>query len=215
MKPFLLVLSLLVASWLPAQAPVPTQAPAQEPAPAQPAAQPSVPAPWDVSGIAAALATQSSHLRPVLNQLTPPEWVNQGAPMAYVQQWQSAQRELADVERAEQSMEKQPDRMTLVLDTYFRLQSLETRLDSLVAGARRYQNSESGDRIVAALGESAANREKLRDYVSDLATQKEQELGVMDREAQRCRTNLNRQPAPAPTPAPRRTPAPKAAPKQP
>ena len=201
----LLASGLFLASWLPAQAPVPNQ-------PTDPT---GVAAPWDISQTVAALAAQTSHLKPILDEVTPPDWVTKGAPVAYVQQWQNAKRELADVERDEQSLEKQPDRLSLALDTYFRLQSLETRLNSLVDGARRYQSPVAGDMFVAAVGESAANRDKLRDYISDLATQKEQEFSVVDREAQRCRTTLNRQPAALPQSTPRRAPAPKAAPKQP
>lgn len=210
MKPLRWIAALLLVPWLSAQAP----APAQTPALAQTGDANGVAAPWDVSQTVTALASQTSRLKPLLDQVTPREWLNKGAPEAYVSQWESAQRELADVQRVAQSLEKQPDRLTVALDTYFRLQSLETRLNSLVDGVRRYQNPAVGDLLVGVLGESAANRDKLRDYISDLASQKEQEFTVVDREAQRCRTTLNRQPArPAPAKAPA---APKpTAPKQP
>jgi hypothetical protein len=210
MKSFVWIATLSLVPWLSAQAPAPAQAPVQAPDP------PGVTAPWDVSRTILALAEQTSRLKPLLDQVTPREWLNKGAPEAYVGQWQSAQRELADVQRAAQSLQKQPERLTLALDTYFRVQSLETRLNSLVEGIRRYQNPAVGDLVVGVIGESAANRDKLRDYISDLANQKEQEFAVVDREAQRCRTDLNRQPALRPAPAPRAPAAPKpAATKQP
>jgi hypothetical protein len=191
MKPFLWTTSLLLVPWLSAQAPAP-QAATPTPAPS------GVTAPWDVTQATTALAAQIARLKPLLDELKPREWLNKGAPEAYVQQWQNAQRELADVQRVAQSLEKQPDRLTLALDIYFRMQALETRLNSLVDGSRRYQDPGVGDKLVGALGESASNRDKLRDYITDLASQKEQEFAVVDREAQRCRTNLNRQPAPRP-----------------
>jgi hypothetical protein len=198
------IAALSLVPWLSAQAPAPGQATTQA------LDTPGVAAPWDVSQTVVALAAQTSRLKPLLDQLTPREWLNKGAPQAYVEQWEGAQRELADVQRVAQSLEKQPDRLTVALDTYFRIQSLETRLSSLVEGIRRYQNPAVGDLVVGVLGESAANRDKLRDYISDLASQKEQEFAVVDREAQRCRTNLNRQPAARPAPAPAK---PAAAPK--
>ncbi|HXP83553.1 MAG TPA: hypothetical protein VN841_02465 [Bryobacteraceae bacterium] len=207
MKSFVWIATLSLVPWLSAQAPAPAQAPVQ--APVQAVDPPGVTAPWDVSQTIVALAEQTSRLKPLLDQVTPREWLNKGAPQAYVEQWQSAQRELADVQRVAQSLQKQPDRLTLALDTYFRVQSLETRLNSLVEGIRRYQNPAVGDLVVGVIGESAANRDKLRDYISDLANQKEQEFTVVDREAQRCRTNLNRQPATQPStrPAPAKAPA--------
>jgi hypothetical protein len=168
-------------------------APAQDPA--------GIAAPWDITQTVAALVTESGRIRPILDQIVPREWVRKGAPDAYVAQWQSAEQELADMTRIAQNLEKQPERLTVALDTYFRLQSLETRLDSLVDGVRRYQNPAVGDLLLSVLGESAANREKLRAYIADLATQKEQEFTVVDKEAQRCRTNLNRQAPPRPAPA--------------
>jgi hypothetical protein len=190
-----------------AQAPAPAVNQTQDPA--------GISAPWDISQTVAALAEHTARVRPLLDQVTPREWVSKGAPDAYVAQWQSAQQELTDLARVAQGLEKQPDRLTIALDTYFRLQSLETRINSLVDGVRRYQNPAVGDLLVSVVGESASNREKLREYISDLAAQKEQEFKIVDTEAQRCRTNLNRQAAPRPSPAKAPAPPKPAAPKQP
>ena len=89
------------------------------------------------------------------------------------------------------------------MNVYFRVQALEARLTSLVDGVRNYQNPAVGDLIVGIVGENSGNRDKLRQYISDLADQKEQELAVADKEAQRCRVQLNRQPAPAKPAAPK------------
>jgi flagellar biosynthesis chaperone FliJ len=162
-------------------------------------AQASVSAPWDISQTIASLAQQTERLKPVLDQLTPQEWVKNGAPQAYVSQWQSAKSDLASVTDASNALEKQPEKLTTALNVYFRLQSLESRLTSLVDGVRKYQNPAVGDLIVGIVAENIGNRDKLREYLSDLAEQKEQEFSVVDQEAQRCRTTLNRQPAkPAP-----------------
>ena len=46
--------------------------------------------------------------------------------------------------------------------------------------------------------ENGANRERFRQYLVTLAAEREQRLEVMDREAQRCRGILARQPNAAP-----------------
>ncbi len=174
-------------------------------------AQTSVSAPWDITETIAALSQQTARLKPVLDQLTPEEWTQRGAPQAYVAQWRSAEQDLNSVVEASATLQKQPDRLPSVLNVYFRLESMQTRLTSLVEGVRNYQNPAVGDLIVGIVAENSGNQEKLRQYIADLADQKEQEFTVADREAQRCRTTLNRQPAapvkpaaakPAPTSAP-------------
>jgi hypothetical protein len=167
--------------------------------------KPSVSPEWDITQTIGALAAQAERLKPILEQLTPPEWVKQGAPEAYVSQWQSARQELAYVAGAAKAMEREPERLTLSLDTYFRLQGLETHLNSLVDGVRKYQNPAVGDLLVGVISENSANRDKLRQYITDLATQKEEEFVVVDKEAQRCRSALSR---PAVAPAKPATPKP-------
>ena len=46
--------------------------------------------------------------------------------------------------------------------------------------------------------ENSNNRERLRQYLNGLAQTKEQESQIMDKEAQRCRAILSRQPPPPP-----------------
>ena len=154
-------------------------------------AAPSVPAPWDVSKSVTDLAAQVAKLKPVLAQLTPQAWVEQGAPAAYVAQWQSAQQELDYLDQTARALEKQPEKMTAALDLYFRLQAVEWRLTSLAEGARKYQSPAAGEQIAEAVGVHATKRDQLREYITDLAAQNEQQLAVMDREAQRCREDQN------------------------
>ena len=162
-------------------------------------AAPSVPAPWDVSKSVSELAAQVAKLKPVLAQLTPQAWVERGAPAAYVEQWKGAQQELDYLEQAARTLEKQPEKMTAALEVYFRLQAIEWRLQSLSEGARKYENPAAGDILAQALGLHATKRDQLREYITDLAAQNEQQLAVMDREAQRCREEQNAtRPAAAP-----------------
>jgi hypothetical protein len=85
---------------------------------------------------------------------------------------------------------------------------VEWRLESLSEGARKYQDLAAGDQLAAAMGEHATKRDQLRQYITDLATQNEQEFAVVEREAQRCREDQNKQaPNPPPAPAKRKTKA--------
>ena len=154
---------------------------------------PGVATPWDTAPMIASLSTQAARLKPILDQLTPQAWVAKGAPEAYVAQWKGAEDELGYLSDSAKALEKQPERLTLALDTYFRLQSLELRLNSLVEGVRNYQNPAVGDLLIGVAAENSANRDKLRQYISDLALTKEQEFEVADKEAQRCRGVLNKQ----------------------
>jgi len=52
------------------------------------------------------------------------------------------------------------------------------------------------------MGEHATKRDQLRQFITDLATQNEQEFSVVEREAQRCREVQNKLAPPARSPAP-------------
>jgi len=172
--------------------------------------QTSVSPAWDITQTLTDFAAQAERARPLLEQLNPQEWIKNGAPEAYLAQWQAAKQELGYVTSAAKTFERQPERLTAALETYFRWQALAERLGSLVDGARRYQSPALGDQLVSVVGENAYNRDRLRQFITDLANQREQEFSLADREAQRCRDNLNRQPAArTPAPAKRASPAPK------
>ena len=163
-----------------------------------PARAQGVSAPWDISQTLTSLAAQSQRLLPILEQLTPEKWEARGAPAAYTAQWRNVRSEVGYLLGAAESMKKQPERLTLGLETLFRLQSVEAQVNSLIDGVRRYQNPAVGDLLVSVVSSNSANRDQLRQYISDLAQSKEEEFQVVDREAQRCRGTLMRQPAPRP-----------------
>jgi hypothetical protein len=161
------------------------------------AAQPQgVPEEWDVRTLAHNLDIQAQHLQPVLDQVKPETWISKGAPEAYVTQWKSSEAELRYLLQSSQAFARQPDRLPLALDTFFRMQSMETMLGSLIEGIRKYQNAAVGDLVQGIMNENSGNRERLRQYIVDLANEKEQEFQIADKEAQRCRGTLLRPPAP-------------------
>jgi uncharacterized membrane protein len=76
------------------------------------------------------------------------------------------------------------------------MQAMDTALGSLVEGVRTYQNPALASIMQSVIAENSTNRDRLRQYLQDLASQKEQEFEVADREAQRCRAAMLQQPAP-------------------
>ena len=163
-------------------------------------------APWDVSQTASALAAHAAKLAPVLDQLRLAEWQAKGAPEAYVAQARSIQTEAGYLIDSARAFEKQPDKLSLAIATYFRMQSVEKMMDSLADGVRRYQDPQLGDELISTVAANFTNRDQLRQYISDLAEAREQEFRVIDSEAQRCRNDLMRLPPPSQNSTPRRTP---------
>ena len=168
---------------------------------ALPAGAQGVSAPWDISQTLTSLAEQSQRLLPILEQLTPEKWEAKGAPATYTVQWRNARSEVGYLLGAAEAMKKQPEKLTLGLDTLFRLQAVEAQVNSLLEGVRRYQNPAVADLLVSVVSANSGNRDKLREYITDLAQTKEEEFQVVDREAQRCRGTLMRQPPTRPSPA--------------
>ena len=164
--------------------------PTQQPKPQQ---QRGVVEEWDARTLLQNLKTQSQRLKPILDQLQPETWVSRGAPGEYVTQWKTAESELGYVQQLTDAMSKQPDRLLLALDTYFRLQTMDVMLGSLMEGIRKYQNPAVAELLQGIMNENSNNREHLREYLRDLANQKEQEFEIADREAQRCRGTLMRE----------------------
>jgi hypothetical protein len=171
--------------------------------PAQPASSsgsdPGVASEWDARKLIDALTMQAQHLKPVIDQVQPAGWVSKGASETYVAQWKTAQAQLKYLIASSDAFSREPERLPLGLDTYFRMQAVDSTLASLTEGVRKYQNPALASIMQQVIAENSTNRDRLRQYLQDLATQKEQEFQVADREAQRCRAALLRQPAPPKT----------------
>ena len=156
-------------------------------------AQSGVSSEWDIRKLLDSLNLETQHLKPIIDQVKPEGWVAKGASSTYIAQWKTAEAELRNVLSSADALSKQPEKLTLAFDMYFRWETLHVRIGSLRDGARRYQDPTVGDLLESVFGVNAANQEKLRQYISDLASQREEEFAVVQREAQRCRV-LSSQP---------------------
>ncbi len=155
---------------------------------------------WEARKTVQDVLDKLTPLGPLLERLDASVWVERGAPAVYRDQLKSAQDQFGYVIGTAKRLLQQPDSLSVALETGLRTQSLEFAVLSVAEVVRRYQNPAIAELITSQLGESAAQREKLQRYIFALAAAKEQELAVADREAQRCRDTLSRQPAP-PKPA--------------
>jgi hypothetical protein len=164
-----------------------------------PADDPGVASEWDARKMIDALSSQAQHLKPIIDQVQPSAWLSKGASDTYVAQWNTAQAQLKYLISSSEAFSRQPERLPLGLDTYFRMQTVEATLASLTEGVRKYQNPSLASIMQGVIAENSTNRDRLRQYLQDLATQKEEEFQVADREAQRCRAALLKQPAPKTT----------------
>jgi hypothetical protein len=102
-------------------------------------------------------------------------------------------RALADGAKA---LARDPEKLSQCLELFFRVEALENMLRSLEDGIRKYQGAADAQALATLSAENGANRERFRGYIVNLAAAHENQLEVMDQEAQRCRGLMSIQPAP-------------------
>jgi hypothetical protein len=158
------------------------------------AQEPGVIPEWEARRDIPSLPEKIQKLLPLLEQLQPEDWIAKGAPEAYRQQWKAAQDEVGYLQQTVDALAKEPDRLTLALEAYFRLQAIDTRLGNLVDAIRKYQNPALADLLQSMAAETATVRVGLQQYINDVAAHREAEWRVMESEAQRCRTQLTAPP---------------------
>jgi hypothetical protein len=163
-----------------------------------------LPPEWEVRKMLDEVTSQTKRLAPMVAQLTPEQWVKAGAPDAYISQRQSLLDEIGYLEQSIKALAARYDKMTLALQCHTRLNTIESRMMSLASAVRRYQNPALADLLEALTSETAASRERFRQYAWDLVAAREEEFDVLAQEAQRCRAG-----------APRLTPIPKPPAKKP
>ncbi|MDQ6666480.1 MAG: hypothetical protein M3Z23_19035 [Acidobacteriota bacterium] len=148
---------------------------------------------WDISKTLRGISAHIAQLQPILEQIRPKEWIAKGAPDTYLEQWQSSVSQANSLAASAQTLARHPEKLPDSLQILFRIQSLDSSMNSLKEGLRKYQNPALADLLDGVAAENTVNRDKLQQYVLDLATQKEQQFQVADREAQRCRESLSKE----------------------
>jgi len=155
--------------------------------------QPGMQNAWDIHKTLAAVALLADRLAPVVDQIHPENW--NGAPDGYVAQAKTCRNELRALATESRKLDQNPEKLTDALQLLFRIRAAETVLASFSEGLRKYANPPLADMLNAAIAEDAGNKDRLQQYVLELAMAREQEFRVADQEAQRCRQTLSRQPS--------------------
>jgi hypothetical protein len=152
---------------------------------------------WEIRELAAKLEKNAGVIDGLLKQLKPEEWVSRGATGAYVDQLKQTRQFNSYLIQQAQALGREPAKLSVTLDTFLRLDHLQSLLESITAGVRAYQNSALADLMAAAIGQNVGSRELLKEYARQLAVEREKEWEIANLEAQRCRAALSKKP-PAP-----------------
>lgn len=148
--------------------------------------------PGDVRSIVAGLLKDNEQMKLVLASMNPQAWYDKkGAPSAYILQHQTAQRQLNDLLYSAKMLSQKTADLSLALDTYFRIEALAVTARSLDQAAHEYGNRANADKLQNLIARNFNSRQKLRDYVRNLAVNLEQNFKIADEEAQRCRVSVN------------------------
>ena len=153
---------------------------------------------WEIRELAAKLEKNAGVIDELLGQLKPEEWVAKGSPAAYVDQVKQTRQFNSYLILQAQALGREPAKLSVTLDTFLRLDHLQSLLDSVTAGVRSYQNASLAELMATAVGQNLATREQLKEYARQLAVEREKEWELANQEAQRCRSVLSRRPPAAP-----------------
>lgn len=149
----------------------------------------------EVAALFNRISQRAARLEPMLDQLHPNDWIAKGAPDTYLAQWNSIRQQYIGIQSDLSGLAQHQDHLTDSMKVLFRLQSTNMALGSLMGGVRRYQNPALADLIESVAAEGTADIDRFEQHLVEIADAKEQQFTLVDREAQRCRATLSRQPA--------------------
>jgi len=143
--------------------------------------------PWEIAPVMDEISAHGARLAEALGHINVRPWIDRGASETYLEQWQSATEQAKTLADTAGALARNPERLSAGLDVLFRIQALETMTGSLEQAMRKYQTPAAAAALAALSAENGANRSRLERYLVNLAADQEQQLLVMDSEAQRCR----------------------------
>ncbi len=156
-----------------------------------------VPTEWEARKKIDALGASVSDVEGALGRLDAERWKKASAPDAYVEQLDSAKRQLASSRQALAELRENPEKLSTAFEIFLRFESLDFMLNTVREAARKYETPEAADDLEAKLGASLGSRDQFRAYLLDLAKERDAQFAVLVKEAQRCRAEVNVPPAPA------------------
>ena len=166
-------------------------------APAAPPDQAGMETAWEIAPVLQEVSAHAGRLLPALDKVNAAAWVQKGASDTYAVQLESCKAQARALAAEAKALSTNPEKLSAGLQVLFRIQGLDTMLGSLEEGMRKYQGPAEAQALASLAAENGAGRERLQHYIVNLAAEKEQDLQVMDREAQRCRGLVTQAPPPA------------------
>ena len=145
---------------------------------------------WQVEELAQNIVKNVDTAAKVVVELRPREWVQDGAPRAYIEQHATLMEEMEQVKLSAMALGREPESLTYTVDTYLWLDRVDTLLSSVTAGVRRYYNSAVADLLDSARNRNSEGVVTIMLYMRQLAVHVEETLKVAHREAQRCREEI-------------------------
>jgi hypothetical protein len=158
---------------------------------------PGLEADWDIAAVLQEIGKHADRLLPALERIDARAWVDQGASETYTEQLQLCKDQTKTVGDAARELARNPEQLGSSIDLFIRMQILEVMLLSIEEGIRKYQTPADAQSLAALEAQDSANRGRFQRYIVNLASTREQELKVMDKEAQRCRGLVTAPPATA------------------
>jgi len=149
---------------------------------------------WDIAAVLNEIGAHASRLVLFLDKFDSQAWVAKGASETYGEQLQSCRDQAKALVAGAKALAANPERLSASLEVNFRIHGLETMLASVEEAIRRYQSPANAQALIVLQAENDPNRDRLQRYIVNLASEREQDLIVMDREAQRCRGVLTQAP---------------------
>ncbi len=167
---------------------------AQTPAPANP--QPAgFETAWEIAPVFTEISAHAGRLGTALDRIDAQAWVKKGASDTYAVQLDSSRQQTRALATEAKALAATPDKLSAALVVLFRIQGLDAMMASIEEAMRRYQSPADAQALASLAAENGANRDRLQNYIVNLAGEREQDLKVMDEEAQRCRSAVTAVPA--------------------
>lgn len=145
---------------------------------------------WQVEELAQSIVKNVDTAGKVIMELRPREWIQDGAPQAYVEQHATLIEEMEQVKLSAMALGREPESLTYTVDTYLWLDRVDILLSSVTGGVRRYFNSAVADVLDSVRNRNSDGVATIKAYMRQLAVHVEDTLEVAHREAQRCREQI-------------------------
>jgi hypothetical protein len=145
---------------------------------------------WDIAVVLGEIGINSDRILPALERIDAKAWVAKGASETYEAQLESSKEQVRAAANEAKALARNPEKLSAALELFFRMQGLETMLNSIGEGTRRYEGAQAAQVLAQVYAQGSPNRERFRQYIVTLAAEREHQFDVMDKEAQRCRATL-------------------------